>query len=198
VVFHSVEAGVDRVAASDFETGQEKTLVEGGSNPAYSDTGHLVFARGSTLMAVPFDTSELAITGDAVALIQGIRRSIGGAADYALSANGTLAYVPSDQEESAPDAALVWVDRSGNIVDRVVRDTLTDPRDPRLSPDGSRLLVVLGTASDRDLWSYDLGGRPPYRVTAVFRLGAQTASRSPSSESRADRCCTRYQPMAAC
>ena len=41
--------------------GEEKTLVEGASNMFYLDTGHLVFARGDTLMAVPFNLSELAV-----------------------------------------------------------------------------------------------------------------------------------------
>jgi serine/threonine-protein kinase len=161
VVFHAVENGVDRVAVVDLETGQEKTLIEGGSNPAYVDTGHLVFARGNTLMAASFDAAELAITGDPVALVQGVRRPAGGAADYALSANGTLAYVPSDQAGARADAALVWVDRSGTVVDRAVAELLESPRDPRLSPDGSRLLLVTGTEADGDLWNYDLRGRPP-------------------------------------
>ena len=160
VVFHAIEGGIDRVGVLDLETGQEKALIEGGSNPAYVDTGHLVFARGSTLMAVPFDAAELAVTGDPVALVQGVRRPAGGAADYALSANGTLAYVPSAGDDSAGDAALVWVDRSGNAVERAVPEVLPVPRDPRLSPDGTRLLVVTGAQNDGDLWSYDLGGRP--------------------------------------
>jgi Tol biopolymer transport system component len=161
VVFHAVENGVDRVAVVDLETGQEKILIEGGSNPAYVDTGHLVFARGDTLMAAPFDAAELAVTGDSVALVQGVRRPAGGAADYALSANGTLAYVPGDPAGSVAEAAVVWVDRSGTVVGRAVAELIESPRDPRLSPDGSRLLLVTGNEADGDLWNYDLRGRPP-------------------------------------
>jgi Tol biopolymer transport system component len=159
VVFHSVENGVDRVGALNLETGQEKILIEAGSNPAYLDTGHLVFVRGDTLMAAPFDAAELAVTGESVALIQGIRRPTGGAADYALSANGTLAYIPR-QDTAVGDASLVWVDRNGNVVGRAVRDVLAAPRDLRLSPDGKRVLIVVGREGDGDLWNYDLGGRP--------------------------------------
>ena len=110
VLFHAFDAG-DRVAVLDLDTGQEKTVVDGGSNPTYVDTGHLVFARGDTLMAVPFKVSELAVTGEPVALIQGVRRASGGAADYALSANGTLVYVPGTAE-AVSNAAVVWVDRA--------------------------------------------------------------------------------------
>jgi serine/threonine-protein kinase len=159
VLYHARES--DRVVVLDLDTGNEKTLVDGGSNPAYVDTGHVVFARGDTLMAVPFKASELAVTGEPVALVQGIRRSSGGgAADFALSANGTLVYVPGTAEAGLQEA-VVWVDRTGKVTGRAVPDLVTNPRDPRVSPDGKRLLLVTGSFSDGDLWSYDLGGRPP-------------------------------------
>jgi len=40
-------------------------------------------------------------------------------------------------------------------------DLVANARDPRLSPDGKRLLLVTGPDSDGDLWNYDLSGRPP-------------------------------------
>jgi serine/threonine-protein kinase len=161
VLFHAFADGPgDRVAVLDLDTGEERTVIEGGSNPAYLDSGHVMFARGDTLMAVPFEASELAVTGEPVALVQGIRRSSGGATDYALSATGTLVYVPGVARELSA-LAVVWVDRTGQVVGRVVPDLVTNPRDPRLSPDGQRLLLVTGPDNDGDLWSYDLRGRPP-------------------------------------
>jgi serine/threonine-protein kinase len=158
VLLHVSTGGVDRVAALDLETRVLKTVVEGASNPAYVDTGHLVFARGDVLMAVSFDASATAITGEAVPLVQGIRRSAGGAADYAISPNGTLAYIPGTVVGNF--AAVVWVDREGNVAGRAIPEFVPAPRDPRLSPDGNRLLLVTGE-NDGDLWSYDLRGRPP-------------------------------------
>jgi serine/threonine-protein kinase len=160
VLYHASDAAGDRVAVLDLDTGKEKIVVDGGSNPAYVDTGHVVFARGDTLMAVPFKASELAVTGEPVALVQGIRRAAAGAADYALSANGTLVYVPGTAQ-AVSNAAVVWVDRTGKVTGRAVPDLVASPRDPRLSPDGKRLLLVTGAFADGDLWSYDLGGRPP-------------------------------------
>jgi hypothetical protein len=151
----------DRVVVLDLDTHAEKTVVDGGSNPAYVDTGHVVFVRGDTLMAVPFKASELAVTGEPVALVQGIRRGGGGgAADFALSTNGTLVYVPGTADAGSP-AAVVWVDRAGKVTGRAVPDLVMSPRDPRVSPDGKRLLLVTGSFADGGLWSYDLGGRPP-------------------------------------
>jgi hypothetical protein len=111
-------------------------------------------------MAVPFDLSKLAIAGDPVALVQGIRHPAGGAADYAISANGTLAYVPTSVTTEATHA-VVWVDRRGNVIGHAVRDLVVNGRDPHISPDGKRLLLVTGLFGDGDLWNYDLGGRPP-------------------------------------
>ena len=39
----------------------------------YADTGHILFARGAALMAVPFDAAELALTGEAVAVLEDVR-----------------------------------------------------------------------------------------------------------------------------
>jgi serine/threonine-protein kinase len=161
VLFHAFADGPgDRVAVLDLETQEVSTVIEGGSNPSYLDSGHLVFVRGDTLMAVPFEASELAVTGEAVAMVQGVRRPAGGAADYALSANGTLAYVPGNPDE-ASNASIVWIDRAGALLGQVVPDVIASPRDVRLSPDGQRLLLVTGPDGDADLWSYDLRGRPP-------------------------------------
>ncbi|HET9216587.1 MAG TPA: protein kinase [Terriglobia bacterium] len=163
VLFHVFGGGTNRtnrIAVLNLDTHKEETLVEGASNMFYLESGHLVFARGDTLMAVPFKLSELAVTGDAVALVQGIRHPSGGAADYAMSANGTLAYVPANEGTEAR-RAVVWVDRRGKVIERAVPDLVVNPRSPRLSPDGKRLLLVTGLSGDGDLWSYDLGGQPP-------------------------------------
>jgi serine/threonine-protein kinase len=162
LLFHDIQGSNDRVGVLDLETGEEKMLVEGGSNPVYVDSGHIVFARGTTLMAVPFETAELAVTGEPVALIQGVRRAAGGASQFALSTNGTLVYEPTTGDAAAESlSAVVWVGRNGDVVERALDDLAANPRDPRLSPDGTRLLLVTGAIGDGDLWSYDLGGQPP-------------------------------------
>ena len=41
-------------------TGERKVIHEGGTQPRYVPTGHLVFARQGTLFAAPFDLDRLA------------------------------------------------------------------------------------------------------------------------------------------
>jgi Tol biopolymer transport system component len=55
----------------------------------------------------------------------------------------------------------MWVDRTGAVTGRAVPELVANPRDPRLSPDGQRLLLITGPEDDGNLWSYDLRGRPP-------------------------------------
>ena len=70
-------------------------------------------------------------------------------------------------EEGAAGSALVWVDRNGRVVERALSELVDSPRSPRLSPDGRRLVLVTGPLTDGDLWTYDLGGRPPIPLAVV-------------------------------
>ena len=135
--------------------------------PDVFSTGHIVFVRGSTLMAARFNLAELTLTGEPVALLQGVRHpSATMAADYALSATGTLVYVPG-REENVTGAAVVWVDRNGRAVERALNELVANPRNPKLSPDGGRLVLTTGQIADADVWTYDLGGRPPIPLAVV-------------------------------
>jgi Tol biopolymer transport system component len=55
----------------------------------------------------------------------------------------------------------VWVDRSGSVSGRAIEEPVDGARDPRLSPDGRRLVLAIGRADEGRLWVYDLGGNPP-------------------------------------
>ena len=52
-----------RIVVQSLRSGERKTLIEGGSHARYVPTGHLVFARGGVLFAVPFDLKRLEVTG---------------------------------------------------------------------------------------------------------------------------------------
>jgi dipeptidyl aminopeptidase/acylaminoacyl peptidase len=156
-----------------------KTLVEGGANPQYLSSGHLVFARGTTLMAVPFDPDRLEVKGMPVAVLPGVRRpGLVTAADYGVSKTGTLIYVPGHQS-SGPETPVtpVWVDRQGRPAGPVVTTPLAGPRNPRLSPDGTRLLLISGPAGKNELSVFHLDGRPPLPLTQA--VGIVSASWSP-------------------
>src|SRR5262245_14585349 len=89
-------------------------LVQGGSDGRYLSTGHLVYAVGTTLMALPFDLENRRSTGGAVPVVEGVMRSSGGltgAAQVAVASNGTLAFVPASAQSSRVRVAVI--DRNG-------------------------------------------------------------------------------------
>jgi len=150
-----------QIAALSLETGEQKILIEGGRQGRYVETGHLIYAQSGTgnLMAVPFDLAALEVTGDPVLVLQGVRQSTFGLVDFALSDEGTLGYVPG----AAGANTLVWVDRNGQ------EEPLdADPRgyaEPRISPDGSRVVISVSEQGGGDVWIYDLEREALTRLT---------------------------------
>ncbi len=119
----------------------------------YVRTGHLLYTRGGRLVAVPFDLNRLKTSGDPVVLIHDIRiEGTGAAAQYSLSADGTLIYATG---LDASEGFLVWVDRKGR------RERLDLPRQRygafRLSPDGGRVALPVYDSGVQDIWVYDFG-----------------------------------------
>jgi len=135
------ENGDYRIAVLSLETEEQKILLQQGYGAFYAPTGHLVYTQPNTetLMAVPFDLQRLELTGDPVPVLEGIRRYVDAARDYALSQSGALIYVPEHEYRYSP----VWVDRRGTetLVTRERRAYAA----PRISPDGKQVLFTMRT-----------------------------------------------------
>ncbi len=113
------------------------------------------------LMAVPFDHQQLVVLGAAVPVVEGVLQSrASGAAQYSLSATGSLVYVPGGIEED--NQKLVWVTRSGTEL------PLAAPTHsytfPRLSPDGRRVAVGIAER-EAQVWLHDLSRETLTRFT---------------------------------
>ena len=134
------------------ETGELKILVEGGMDARYAPTGHLVYARAGSLLAAPFDLARLELTGHPVPVLDGVITNLAaGYAEYDFSRDGTLVYVPGGSVMA--ERKLIWMDRQGNV--KPVTSTRRAFMQPRLSPDGRRLTIVVQAADDK-LWIYDV------------------------------------------
>jgi serine/threonine protein kinase len=124
------------------------------SNAVYSPQGYLLFLRGNTLVAQPFDAQSLRFTGEPVPIADGVDRGPGARGAFSISrtvsSNGVLAY------RGIGDTRLQWLDRDGRVL-----ETIGPPghyANPALSPDGRRAAVArLDRATGSlDIWLIEI------------------------------------------
>jgi hypothetical protein len=149
-----------RIVVHDLRTNARKELLRGSASARYVPTGHLVYARGAELMAMPFDLDRLEVTGSAVRIAEGVAEENDGAPEYSFSSAGDLVYVPG--HSGGPRRRLVFVNLQGQV----------DPIDlppsvfsaPRVSPDGQQIAVMVQGAKN-NTWIYDVTRGAFTRVT---------------------------------
>jgi Tol biopolymer transport system component/predicted Ser/Thr protein kinase len=150
-----------QVAVQSIGTGERRNLIQGATYPRYASSGHLIYAQGGSLMAVPFDAQRLATTGATVPVMEGVLQSpISGAAQYSLSATGSLVYVAGGVQSA--QRRLVWVDRNGS--EQPLAASAHAYFAPRISPDGRRVAVTI-TDQDDQIWLFDLSRETLTRFT---------------------------------
>ena len=167
VLFTNFIAGTEtsQILVQQLETGERKVLVQGGSYPRYLradpetglTTGHLVFIRAGTLMAVPFDPVRLEVKGTPRPVIDGVSQTTAGAGLFDFSDNGTLVYVPGPVQEAR--LQLVWVDRRGT--EQPLGAPVRDYSTPTVAPDGGRVAVIV----QGDVWVFDVSRGTLTRLT---------------------------------
>ena len=153
-----------QIVMQSLETGERVVLIEGGRDARYLPTGHLVYTLAATLLAQAFDLDQQAMRGGPVALVEGVRMAGTGAAQFSVSGNGSLVYVPGSRIGSAGERRFVWVDRQGQA------EFLDVPAAayvrPRLSPEGTRVAAEIpGAGTSASIWVADTTRGTLSRVT---------------------------------
>jgi serine/threonine-protein kinase len=145
-------------------TGQRKVLLTGGVYGFYVPSGHLLFAVGETIRAVPFELDQLEVRGVPVSVVDDVAMNLtDGAAAFDVSETGTLAYLPVGSYVT--DTELVLVDRKGNESPALPRRDRYN--NPRLSPDRARVSVDIRSANSMgDVWVFEIGRSGGTRITA--------------------------------
>ena len=146
-----------QIVAQNLKTRERKVIVQAGSGARYLPTGHLVYAIGATVYAVPFDPRKLQVLAGPVPILEGVRRSQLGttaAAFFSVSDDGSLAYISGTTADLS--RVLVLADRSGGT--RVLPLPPAAYDVPRLSPDGKHIAVGIRDAREFNIWIYDLDG----------------------------------------
>ena len=149
-VFAPRETLANSVMLGSLDSKESRLLVRSHTNGIYA-SGHLLFMRQYTLLAQPFDTRSLQLTGDAVPVADPVQegRSVAKGV-FSASDDGLLTYV---EGASGADRQLEWFDRSGKQAGAVPGAEAY--AGVRISPDGKRLAYYLDSAG-YDVWSYDL------------------------------------------
>ncbi len=118
-------------------------LTQGGGPGQYLPSGWLLWIRTGTLVAQRLDLARAVLTGEPVTLADGVDA-------VSVAATGLVAY----RNVAGNPRQLAWVDRSGTA-----RGTVGDPdrslSNPRVSPDGRRVVVERTMQGNTDLWLLD-------------------------------------------
>ena len=151
-----------QIVVQSLKTGARKTIIDPGTDARYVPTGHIVYAVGGTLFAVPFDLAKLAVTASAVPIVEGVRRVTAvtsGGTHFAFSHSGSLAYLAGPV--SAAQQNLMLFDRKGGA------EALALPPGsymyPRLSPDGKRVVFETSDRKETNVSVFELSGASSVR-----------------------------------
>ena len=150
-----------RIDAFDLRSKKRVTPAQGGTFARYSPSGHIVYARGGSLYAVPFDAGRLEVTGTPQKVLDGVLMSTNtGSAYFDVSTAGDLAYAAGTAEGG--ERTLHWVDRTGKATPLPL-----PPRSylhPRISPDGRQLAIEV-EGVNHDFYAYDFERGVMTRIT---------------------------------
>ena len=164
VLFAITRASGTDIGLLALDTKTWRVLIKNGISPRYSSTGHIVFGSAGVLKAVPFDLERLEVTGEPVQVLAGVTMKESGAADFALSRNGTLVYLPGQVQSVLRQ--LTWRDASGH--DTPLALAAADYSALQISPDSrfaAALVGVTSGANDSELWLIDLSREVGSRLT---------------------------------
>jgi len=167
VLFTSGNAGIAYDAANlvvqALATGARTVVQRGGYHGRYLPSGfgspdraarhggHLVYMHDGTLFAAPFDLERLSVTGPPVPALEGVATNeSSGGAQFAVSASGTVVYLPG--QSSSGSVPIQWMDHAGKTT--TLRATPANWFNLLVAPDGRRLAFQI-IEGQSDIWVYE-------------------------------------------
>ena len=135
------------------QSGVRTEVLRGGVSGHYISTGHLVYARESTLFGIPFDLDAMQTVGQAVPVIEDVAiDDSDGSAAFDVSRTGVAVYVRASEYNAPGD--LVWIDRSG-AQENILQESGVY-WEPSLSPDERSLAFTNQSGGPPDVYVRDL------------------------------------------
>jgi hypothetical protein len=146
-------------ALVDATTGRGSVVIEDGANAFYAAPGRLLFSRGSTLHGVRFEADSGTVSGERVALVEGLRiEEAWEAARFSYSNDGTLAFA------------------AGGLVGAERRFVVFDPESGQVEPWGTerrafRFVRPEPSSDARAVYAQLANARGTYEIWRVPRAG---------------------------
>ncbi len=142
---------VGGIYLGDLAGGAPTRLTNAQSSPVYLPTGWMLWVTDGALLAQRLDVGRAALTGAPITLVPGLPAGPGvKPVSVSVSTTGLVAYRVGGGGQSQ----LTWFDRSSTT-----RGSVDEPdvalREPRVAPDGRRVVVARGTAQGTNLWLLD-------------------------------------------
>ena len=141
------------IYVASLDSSERKLLFDAETVNVLFAQGYLLFLRNAALMAQPFDTQNLALTGEASPIAEEVQTQgdlpVG---IFSASENGAMAY---QTVSGANTSQLIWFDRTGKQI-----SVLEIP--PRMRTkcflNGTRVSLSIPdqTGKGRDIWLYDV------------------------------------------
>jgi serine/threonine-protein kinase len=179
-VLFTIGAGdLRKIAVQSLKSGERKELFAGDS-ARYLPTGHIIYSLRTDLFAIPFDVDKLETRSGSFSMVEGVfrRPSPYAPSQYAFSDSGMLAYVSGATGDDAIKRTLVWVDRKGK--EEPLSATPNNYREPRISPDGTKVALTILGGEKQDVWIWDLVREAMPRLT--FNEGSICALWTPDGK----------------
>ena len=163
----NIEGGQPRMVArlNDSSLDGPAVLGAGGNlmQAQFVDRGFLVFGQSpGSVRSLPVNADSLAPAGAPVPFADSVERGgANGGMYFAASRSGVVVFAQTGERHQ-----LVWVDRSGR--ETPLSDDRRAFREPRISPDGSTVVVAVNDETRRsDLWLYDAARGTRSRLTTA-------------------------------
>lgn len=164
-VASNADAGRSEIRVAALDGGTDEPLFAGSSRVMYANPNHLLFVRDGTLMAQPFDASNLSLTSAAFPIAESVGFNAAGgnfrgSAAFGVATNGTLVYRVATV---AAATELTWFDRSGKRLGILPSNGVFTR--PVFSPDQTRVVGERREANGGDIWMLDVSRGASSRFT---------------------------------
>jgi len=152
------------IYVASLDGGSPRRLMTSYGGAQYA-SGWLLSVQDTSLLAFPFDLDRLAVKDEPVRVADDVNFDLGvWRGSFSASENGVLAY---QLAQAGIGGQLTWCDGSGRRLSTVGEKS--EAYSPQLSPDGRRVLVILGDPNN-DIWVYEIERNVRTRITTAAQV----------------------------